>query len=96
MLIQFHKLAESEMLDSQDFYDNLVFGLGKKFILDVEFAINQIRNNPLAFPIKFISYRVALLRRFPHSIFYRIENERIYILAVAHQKRKPFYWVNRV
>lgn len=95
MFIQFHELAEKEMIDSRDFYDNLVWGLGKKFIIDVEFALQQIETIPFAFPLKFTEYRIALLRRFPYSIIYRVETERIIVLAVAHQKRKPFYWADR-
>ena len=39
--IRFHELAEREMLDARDFYDNIVFGLGKKFISDLEYVIDR-------------------------------------------------------
>jgi len=36
------------------------------------------------------------LPKFSYSLFYRIlEEEQIRILAVAHHKRKPQYWVDR-
>ena len=91
-----HKLAEKELLDACDYYDELVPGLGKKFILDVEFVFNRIRSNPLEFPIFFNDFRKALLRKFPYSIIFRFDEVRIYILAIAHQKRKPKYYANRL
>lgn len=93
--IDFHELAERELLDSRDFYDDLVPNLGKKFILEVEHIINRIKSNPFAFPVYFKNYRKALLRKFPYWIIYRLEEEKIYILAVAHQKRRPKYFLNR-
>lgn len=94
--IGFHKLAEREMLEARDFYDNLVFGLGKKFISDLEYIINLLRENPLMFPVKFDNYRTVPLRKFPYSIIFRLDkDDEVIILAVAHQKRKPNYWVTR-
>jgi len=51
--IDFHNLAEQELLTSRDYYDNLVFGLGKKFVLEVEQIINMITSTPLTFPVYF-------------------------------------------
>lgn len=96
MYIDFHELAEKELLDSRDFYDDLVPNLGKKFILEVEHIVNRIKSNPLAFPIYIKNYRKAILRKFPYSVIYRIVDNKIYILAVAHQKRRPKYFANRV
>ena len=92
----FHKLAEKELLDARDYYDELVFGLGRKFILEIEYVLKRIRSNPLEFPVYFNEFRIALLRKFPFPIIFRIDRGRIYILAIAHQKRKPKYYANRL
>lgn len=94
--VDFHELAEKELIDSRDYYDSLIFGLGKKFILEVEHIVNRIKNNPLAFPLYFNNYRKALLRKFPYSIIYKDDGSRVFILAVAHQKRKPKYYTDRI
>lgn len=39
--VDFHELAEKELLDSRDYYDDLKFELGKKFILEVENILNH-------------------------------------------------------
>jgi len=96
MKISIHELAEKELIDSCDFYDEQVFGLGLKFISDVETTIKLIAINPLAFPIYFKDYRRAILRKFPFTLIYKIEQETILIMAIAHQKRKPKYFVKRI
>lgn len=40
--------------------------------------------------------RHKLLIRFPYSILYVIEPDRIRVVAVAHQKRRPGYWSYRL
>jgi hypothetical protein len=36
------------------------------------------------------------LHRYPFSIIYRIEVERVLIVAVAHERRRPGYWKTRL
>ena len=94
--ILFHKLAGRELLDARDHYDDLVFGLGKSFVIEIERCLNIIKSNPLAYPLIKGSIRKAVVIKFPYSILYRVEKKNIYILAVMHQKRKPKYWASRV
>ena len=39
--------------------------------------------------------RRYVLRRYPFSIVYRVAGELIEVIAVAHQRRKPYYWRDR-
>ena len=94
--ILFHGLARKEFLEARDYYDQLVFGLGKSFVIELERSLNIIKTNPLTYPIIKENIRKAVVIKFPYSILYRVEKENIYILAVMHQKRKPNYWANRI
>lgn len=40
-------------------------------------------------------YRRLPMARFPYSIVYSIEPDAVWILAVAHQRRRPDYWKDR-
>ncbi len=40
--------------------------------------------------------RRRILRRFPFELLYAIEAERIVIVAVAHLRRRPRYWQDRI
>ena len=95
-LILFHKLAGKELLDAIDYYDDLVFGLGKLFVIEIERCLNIIKANPLAYPLIKENIRKAVVIKFPYSILYSVEKKNIYVLAVMHQKRKPMYWASRV
>lgn len=92
----FHQAAKEELLGARDYYDDLVFGLGKSFILEIENTINIIKRSPLAYPIIKQNIRKAVIMKFPYSILYIIEGDKIYLLAIMHQKRKPLYWKNRI
>lgn len=35
------------------------------------------------------------LKRFPYTLVFRIEDESIRVIAVAHQSRRPGYWAGR-
>lgn len=35
------------------------------------------------------------LHRFPFALIYRIDGDRLRILAVAHRRRRPGYWSQR-
>ncbi len=51
---------------------------------------------PRAVPSYPKTLRRRILRRFPFGFLYAIEPERIVIVAVAHLKRRPGYWKDRV
>jgi len=59
-------------------------------------AVTQIERAPHAWPPYEHSTRRFLLRRFPFSVVYWVDNNRIVILAVAHTSRRPDYWRNRL
>lgn len=36
-----------------------------------------------------------MLRRFPYHLIYTVEGDELIVTAVAHHKRRPFYWSRR-
>ncbi len=91
----FHELAEVELDEAAQYYESEVASLGLTFLAEVERSIAQIRDHPEAAPIIHGVVRRRLLRRFPYSILYTIGDDAIQILAIANQKRRPFYWHRR-
>ena len=39
--------------------------------------------------------RKALLEQFPYLVVFELQAERVLVLAVAHAKRQPLYWLAR-
>ncbi len=78
------------------YYEDCQHGLGRRFRLFVESAVQKIVESPFIYRILKAPFRRYLLPKFPYSIVYSIEPDHIRIIAIAHNKRKPGYWSNRV
>jgi len=35
------------------------------------------------------------IEKFPYKLLYSVESNHIFIIAVAHQHRRPDYWIER-
>jgi plasmid stabilization system protein ParE len=66
------------------------------FSEEIDEAESAIGRLPEAWPPFDHGTRRYLLRRFPFSVVYRVEPERIVIVAVAHGRRRPGYWKSRL
>lgn len=93
--VSFHEVAEQELNEAASYYDAQSPGLGHAFLDEVEHAISQILDHPKAAPLLNQFVRRRLVRRFPYSIMYSVQPEGIRILAIANQKRRPYYWRGR-
>ena len=93
----FHPAAEAEFLESVAYYESKVAGLGSALIEEFEALAELIGASPKAWQIKLEpDIRRAPLHRFPLSIIYREVQGLFQILAVAHDKRRPYYWLGRL
>lgn len=80
---------------SVKYYEKCQFNLGRRFRLAVDSAIEKIAEKPFCYRVLYAPFRRYLLQKFPFSIIYSIEPDHIRILAVAHTKRKPGFWLER-
>jgi toxin ParE1/3/4 len=91
-----HPEAQAELEAAADWYEQQEEGLGTEFLTAIEKALEAIQRSPKVFsPFKNTSIRKHVLRRFPYVIFYQELRENLWILAFAHGKRKPGYWLRR-
>ncbi len=71
-------------------------GLGLDFLIEVEQALEKIQQNPnLGAVYKITGLRRYVIQRFPFLIFYAELQEYIWVVAIAHGKRRPDYWRRR-
>jgi plasmid stabilization system protein ParE len=94
--IRYHPAAEDELLAEIGYLELRVAGLGRRFYAEVRKAEDLITEFPKSAPEIAPGIRKHLLRNFPFSIFYSIEENGLLILAVAHHRRRPRYWMDRV
>ncbi|WP_298914281.1 type II toxin-antitoxin system RelE/ParE family toxin [uncultured Nostoc sp.] len=94
--IVFHPLAEQELVDVASYYEEQNQGLGLDYLTEVEGAINLLMRYPAAGVVVRGFVRRLILPKFPYSLLYRVvDDDLIRILAIAHHKRKPVYWIGR-
>ena len=70
--------------------------MGDEFTAEVLNTINRILNHPEAWTKLSKRTRRCLTNRFPYGVIYQIRGNRILIVAVAHLRKKPVYWRDRL
>lgn len=93
--VGYHPEADQELSAAALFYHQEAHGLGSEFLDEVEHAEAFLVTFPLAGQSLRGAIRRLALRRFPFDLVYEVRPDGLWILAVAHQRRKPGYWVNR-
>jgi plasmid stabilization system protein ParE len=93
---EFQPAASEEIVETAAYYDREVPGLGSGFIIEVERIVGILRDQPTIGQRIEKEFRRILLARFPYSFIYCVESERIWVVAVAHQHRRPGYWRERI
>jgi hypothetical protein len=97
----FHPEAVGELRAAAFWYDERRAGLGDEFTDEVNKLGRQIAASPATYPIwpglsgSQATIRRALVDRFPYVIAFEVREQSIFILAVAHAKRRPLYWARR-
>lgn len=92
----FHPDAFAEYAAAATAYEAGQPGLGERFIVSVEAAIESICQAPERWPTLEQDIRRRLTRVFPYAILFTIEEDYVLIVAVMHCHRRPGYWRTRV
>lgn len=96
MKSRFHEAADAELSEAVAYYDGKAAGLGDRFLAEVKAATRYIERYPEIAPIIDEGVRAKVLVRFPYSLMYVVEEHELYIVAVAHQSKRPGYWADRL
>jgi plasmid stabilization system protein ParE len=94
----FHELAEREFDDALAYYSAQDADLGRAFLREVELSVRHVRRFPESGTLLNRVVRRRLVRGFPYSVIYSIRpspSPQVRILAIANQKKRPFYWRDR-
>ena len=78
-------------------YESKRSGLGAEYLASIDETIERVGDRPLAFPVwkQGKPYRHCVVDRFPFVVFFTASPSAILVLAVAHAKRRPGYWLDR-
>jgi toxin ParE1/3/4 len=94
--IDIHAEAHLEEEEAFHWYLDRSRRAAEAFLEEIDEARRAIQNSPQAWAEYLYGTRRYLLRRFPYVVIYRVTERRIEVIAVAHGRRKPGYWMNRL
>ena len=99
LALVFHPSVRIDMDDAYTWYETQNRGRGEEFLLTplLQKVLGRIKNNPeMHGKESYGDVQRCLTRRFPYGVFYRVDADRICIVAVYHAKRDPAGWKSRV
>lgn len=98
-VVQVEPEARLEYLSAQDWYEAQRPGLGLDYLQDVIEALGRLQPTEHHEVIRTVEghpIRQAFTRRFPYRVVFVETADAIRVLAIAHLKRRPDYWLRRV
>ncbi|MCI0378281.1 MAG: type II toxin-antitoxin system RelE/ParE family toxin [Gemmataceae bacterium] len=91
-----HPLAQTELDEACAYYEEKKAGLGLDLLAEAERVFQSIAKNPSAFGYyRATRFRKRVVNRFPYLVIYRERDDYVWVVAIAHAKRKPEYWMDR-
>lgn len=96
MNLVWHPLAEAEYVEAVDYYllhANPI--VGRNFTTVVNRTLELLSKHPAIGAHTRNQFRRIPLHGFPFDLVYRLNREKIVVISVANQSRRPGYWVGR-
>jgi plasmid stabilization system protein ParE len=93
---RFTALARAELLAEIAYYENRRAGLGARFRAEAEAASELAASSPKSGAPTAGVARRRLLSSFPFALVYTETDYGILVHAVAHNRRRPTYWIGRL
>lgn len=96
MQARFLAPARAEVEEAIAYFDEQRRGLGDRFEQDLFDTVGFITERPLSGKRLTENVRQVGLRTFRYNVVYVVDEDEIIIVAVAHHRRRPSYWVGRL
>ncbi len=96
-VVDFHRLAAADFRDARRWYAGRSRVAEGRFVAAVQEAVDRIATDPAGGSPSLVSpARWVRVRRFPYTLHFRpLGPGWVEVLAVAHDKRRPGYWLRR-
>ncbi len=96
LTIELHPEARLEADAAFNWYREHSLRAAEKFLDAIEQARTAIQDAPELWADYLYGTRRYLLKRFPFVVVFRIKEGRIQVVAIAHGRRTPGYWKDRI
>jgi plasmid stabilization system protein ParE len=87
--------AEAEIAAAFSWYLERNPQAAEAFRAEVLETIDSLSDAPTKWKLGEDGTRRRVLRHFPYTVFFDVEGDSVFVLAVAHQRRAPGYWRTR-
>ncbi len=94
--IELHPAAIEEGQAAHQWYNERSPAASAAFMVELDLAIERISASPERYASYMHGTRRYLLKRYPFFVVYRLGPAAIQVIAIAHGKRKPGYWRDRL
>ena len=92
MHVNLGRSAQREAFGAATWYEEKENGLGERFLHALKAALNRIGTNPEIYRCFKGDLRKCRFDVFPYLLIFRIQDDKIDVVAVMHTSRKPGYW----
>jgi len=89
MKLRYTDRAKDDLELAFAWYERQRRGLGFEFLDCIEIAVKSILENPEMYRIHYSIFKGCVIRRFPFSVFYTIEDTEIVVHAVFDNRQDP-------
>ena len=93
--VRFHPAALDDADEAAAWYSRRSARAAIRFLDELDEVIESIAAHPQQFPLFESTCRRALFRRYPFFIVFQDTDDGVIVLAVAHAKRRPRFWLDR-
>jgi len=99
--VDLHPDARAELRSAALWYEEQREGLGTEFLTEVALTLDQIGRAPESRQLwtglddRTPAIRRHTMHRFPYVVAFERHQRRVLVLAIAHAKRRPLYWLTR-
>lgn len=94
--LRFDEAARAEYLSTLRFYRGDSAKLARAFADEFRRVSILLERHPMLGAPYYSGTRRKLLTRFPYALIYLIDGSDVVVVALAHQRREPFYWADRL
>lgn len=94
--IRVHPEAQLEAEAAVQWYGQRSPLSASRLVVELRSALEHIQRTPNQFPKLAFHARQKVLDRFPYLVVFRETSAEIEIVAIAHGRRRPGYWRERL
>lgn len=83
-----HPLVDCDVEEAALWYSQRDPQVATRLIDETRSAMRAAAENPLQYAVRFDDVRRVRLRHFPHSVFFKVAGDTVFVLALLHGARE--------